>query len=58
MAVSKQDLIIQLRANGVKLTKAQLKQLDAQVKTTSASMGAMRKMLAGVGFIAFAMAMK
>ena len=56
MAVSKEDLIIQLKTHGVKLTKAQLKQLDAQVKTTTATMGTMGKVMAGVGFMAFGMA--
>ena len=58
MAVSKEQLIIQLRTAGITLSKNQLKKLDAQVKTTTASMGGMGKMMAGVGFIAFGMAMK
>ena len=57
MAVSKEDLIIQLKTHGVKLTKAQLKTLDAQVKTTTASMGAMGSMMKGMGFVALAMGM-
>ena len=57
MAVSKEDLIIQLKTHGVKLTKAQLKQLDAQVKTTTASMGAMGSMMKGMAFVGLGMGM-
>ena len=37
MAVDKQQLTIQLKAAGIKLTKTQLKQLDKQVNKTSKS---------------------
>ena len=55
---STEQLILQLRTAGVTLTKAQLKKLDAQVKTTTASMGGMGKVMAGMGFIALAMGVR
>ena len=49
--ISKEQLVIQLRAVGIKLTKAQLKKLDAQVATTTAGMSGMNKMMQGmIGF--------
>ena len=41
MPISNQQLIIQLKARGVKLTKSQIKQLDKQVKNTQKSMKGM-----------------
>ena len=47
MALDKQQLLIELRTQGVSLTKNQLKQLDGQVKASKAGMIAM-----GVGIAA------
>ena len=41
-------LILQLEARGIKLTKSELKSLDAQVKTTSSSFGGMVTAMAAV----------
>ena len=47
MTTEKQQLLIQLRTQGITLTKSQLKQLDGQVKSSKAGMMAM-----GAGIIA------
>jgi len=47
MAVDKQQLTIHLKAAGIKLTKTQLKQLDAQVNKTSRGLGGMAGAIAG-----------
>ena len=41
MAIDKQQLILELKAKGITLTKTQLKQLDGQVKASKAGMIAM-----------------
>lgn len=41
MAIDKQQLLIELKAKGITLTKSQLKQLDGQVKASRAGMIAM-----------------
>ena len=55
MAISKEQLIIQLKASGIKLTTAQLKKLGAETKKTTMGFGKMA--VAAAGFYAVKQAM-